>query len=145
MTERGLPAACIAFRNALHLRHHAHGVGVQGAARKVDRVELIRAGILDRTIDFDLDRLVDVMADALDFSGLWRKDSHLCSSLPQRLYRLRQFGIFKTVCGKNRDTEAAQFGHSPNLLIAGSRSTSMPRFPSNAVLFALVFIICRTG
>jgi hypothetical protein len=48
---KGLAGALHRPQERLHLRHHPHGVGVQGAAGQEDRVELPGAGAPDRAID----------------------------------------------------------------------------------------------
>ena len=63
-------------QKCLHLRCHAHGVGVHGAAREMNRVKLLRAGVPDRAIDLDLHGLVEVVAHCLDLAGFKRKDGH---------------------------------------------------------------------
>jgi len=72
----------------LYFRLRAHSVGVDGAAGEQDCIEILRAGVLDGAIDFDLYGLVDVVANCLDFPALERDDGDNGPGVLERFDRL---------------------------------------------------------
>ncbi len=109
MTDGGDGLAGILHRpqEGLHLGHHAHAVGVHGAAGKMQCIELLRADVPDRAIDVDLHGLIEIVTNSLDLAGLEGQDSHLGASLSKRLHGLRQLRFLEAVGGKNSHTHVS--------------------------------------
>src|SRR4051794_8222178 len=81
----------------LYLRHHAQTVGVDSTAWEMNRVKLIGGNVSDRAIDFDPDRLVEVVTDCLDMALGERNNGHLGTRIPECLHGLRQLRFLDAV------------------------------------------------
>ncbi len=77
----------------------------------MNRVKILSDDVPDRAIDRDSHRLVEVVADPLDFSGAEGDDRHPRPRGLERLHGFRQLPFLEAVGGKDGHTEVGKLGH----------------------------------